>query len=219
MTGSVVALRLRAPRSPAPLRVNSLTALAGHGLKGDRHCDTSSPRQVLLASASIYEDLVLPPFALRENLLLDVETAGLPSGALLRIGTDAILRLSFQCEACGGLDLHRPGLARAVGDRRGMLARVITGGVIREGDRVELLDERMSALAEDWRDRVEQVLERLPPGMVVEYGQLARLAGIQSSYCRAFPRLLAARGLAGKAVPAGSASAGPRWDGTGLFDK
>lgn len=218
MVGTVLALALRAPHSPMPSRVEAATALAGLGLEGDRHCDRHSPRQVLLASRAAYEDLDLPPFALRENLLLSVETAGLASGSLLRVGSEAVLRLSFQCEACGALDRYRHGLARAVGGRRGMLARVLAGGVIREGDRVELLGERMPALADDWRDRVGQVLEALPPGMVVEYGQLARLAGIQSSYCRAFPRLLAARGLAGKAVPARSASAGARWDGSGLFD-
>jgi hypothetical protein len=98
-----------------------------------------------------------------------------------------------------------------------MLARVQAGGVIRAGDPVRLLGERMPALADDWRARVEQVLAALPPGMVVEYGQLARLAGIQSSYCRAFPRLLAARGLGGKAVPARSACPSPRWSGDGLY--
>lgn len=98
-----------------------------------------------------------------------------------------------------------------------MLARVLAAGVIRAGDRVELLEARMPALAEDWRERIEQVLAAVPPGMVVEYGELARLAGVQSSYCRAFPRLLAARGLSARAVPARSASNAPRWDGAGLF--
>jgi hypothetical protein len=41
---------------------------------------------------------------------------------------------------------------------------------------------------------------------------------VQSSYCRAFPRLLAARGLTGRAVPARSDSPALRWDGAGLFD-
>jgi alkylated DNA nucleotide flippase Atl1 len=72
-------------------------------------------------------------------------------------------------------------------------------------------------MAEDWRERVIQVLDAMPPGMVLDYGELARLAGIQSSYCRAFPRLLASRGLAGRAVPARSACMAPRWDGASLF--
>lgn len=217
MIGRIRALALRPARSPAPVRVTAITALAGLGLDGDRHCDAGSPRQVLLAGAAAYEDLGLPPSVLRENLLLDLETAGLESGMLLRVGDAAILRLSFQCEACGALDRQRPGLAGAIRTRRGMLARVAAGGLIREGDQVTLLEEREAALAEDWRERVAQVLQAVPPGMVLEYAELARLAGVQSSYCRAFPRLLAARGLAGRAVPARSGCAAPRWDGAGLF--
>lgn len=219
MIGRVVALALRAPHSPAPSPVGEVTALAGLGLQGDRHCDLRSPRQLLLAGAAAYDDLALAPFSLRENLLLDIETAGLASGTLLRVGDAAVVRLSFQCEACGSLELQRPGLARAIGGRRGMLARVVAGGVIRTGDPVSMLAERMPALAEDWRERVVQVLQALPPGMVVEYGQLARLAGIQASYCRAMPRLLASRGLAGKAVAARSHSDSARWDGKGVFEE
>lgn len=218
MTGRVIALALCAPGTSAPLRVPALTALAGIGLEGDRHCDRRSPRQVLLAGAAAYQDLKLPAHALRENLLLDLDIEHLTSGTLLRAGADAVLRLSFQCETCGALDILRPGLARAVEGRRGILARVVAGGVIREGDAVQVLEGRMPALAEDWRERVVQVLDALPPGLVVEYAELARLAGVQSSYCRAFPRLLAGRGLAHKAVPARSTPSTPRWDGAGLFD-
>ena len=216
--GKVIALAVRAPHSPAPARVTAVTALAGQGLHGDRHRDSRSPRQVLLASAAVYEDFRLPAHLLRENLLLDLDTAQLSSGTLLRVGASAVLRLSFQCEACGALDIQRPGLARAAKGRRGMLARVVAGGAIHEGDPAQILEERMPAMPEDWRERVTQVLDALPPGMVVEYGMLARLAGVQSSYCRAFPRLLAARGLEGLAVPARSASSAPRWDGAGLYD-
>lgn len=213
----VLALALRPPHSPAPLPQPALAALAGQGLAGDRHADPRSPRQVLIAGAAAYEALALPPLALRENLLLDLDTRGLASGTLLRVGDDAVLQLCFQCEACGSLERQRPGLARALQGRRGMLARVVQGGAIRLGDRVELLEARLPALAEDWRERVVQVLEALPAGMVVEYADLARFAGVQPSYCRAFPRLLAGRGLGGRAVPAKSGSGAPRWDGAGLF--
>ncbi|HBZ07160.1 MAG TPA: hypothetical protein DEP03_12570 [Massilia sp.] len=63
------------------------------------------------------------------------------------------------------------------------------------------------------------MLDAAPDDAVVEYRQLAQLAGIQSSYCRAFPRLLARLGphYAAKAVTARSASTARRWDGSGLF--
>lgn len=214
----MLALAVRGPGTAAPTPVERALALAGLGLEGDRHQDRRSPRQVLIASRDAYEELGLAPLTLRENLLLDLDTASLSSGSLLRVGSEAVLRVSFQCEACGALEGLRPGLVRAIGGRRGVLARVHAGGLIRTGDVVTVLSERAPALHEDWRERVAQVLDAAPPGTVLEYADLARLAGIQSSYCRAFPRMLAARGLAARAVPARARPDLPRWDGGGLYD-
>lgn len=214
--GTVLALAVRAPRYA---RREQVQARSGHGLADDSHADPRSPRQVLLAGAAAYEALALPPGALRENLLLDLDTAGMASGTVLRIGSQARLRLSFQCEACGSLDQHAPGLARAIGARRGMLARVLAGGEIRIGDPVTVLEERLAALAEDWRERVARVLEAVPPGLVIGYADLAHVAGVQPSYCRAFPRLLARLGpaYAARAAPARLAAALESWDGSGFY--
>jgi alkylated DNA nucleotide flippase Atl1 len=38
------------------------------------------------------------------------------------------------------------------------------------------------------------VLDAVPSGMVITHADLARVAGVQSSYCRAFPRVLAKLG-------------------------
>lgn len=217
--GQVRSLSLRADRRALPVRVERAVALAGQGFEGDVHADPISPRQLLLASSSVYESLGLSAHTLRENLLVDVDTASLASGTILQIGAEARIRLMFACEACGQLDLQRPGLARALGNRRGMLARVVDGGTVVAGDTIVQLDERMPPWLDDWRARVTAVLDAAPPGSVVEYGQLARLAGIQSSYCRAFPRFLAKMGphYANRAVAAGSGSKAPRWNGSGLF--
>ncbi|MFC0252094.1 MOSC domain-containing protein [Massilia consociata] len=218
--GKVVALALRRPLAPLPARVDEAHAVAGLGLRDDIHADAASPRQVLLAGAAVYDALKLAPHALRENLLLDLDTAALGSGMLLRIGSRATFRLTFQCEACGRLEAHAPGALRAIGARRGMLARVVGGGSVREGDTVTLLERRMPALPEDWRERVALVLAAVPEGMVVGYADLARMAGIQSSYCRTFPRMLARLRAdhAAKAAPARAATGLPRWDGAGLFE-
>ena len=207
-----------APGGP-PAAVDSMRIIDGVGILGDVHAHAFSPRQLLLASQSVYDDLSLPAHALRENVLVDVDTAGLASGTVLRIGPEVSLRLMFQCEACGGLDVHRPGLSRIIGARRGMLARVVSGGTIHRGDAIRALQTRLPAWPEDWRARVALVLDAVPPGSTVEFRQLARLAGIQSSYCRAFPRVIAklGPGYAGKAVTSQSTSTLPRWEGSGLF--
>jgi len=207
--GHVLALAHGAPHAEA---------IAGMGLAGERHADPLSPRQVLLAGAPAYAEFELPAQALGENLLVDVDTSRLVSGSVLRIGEAALLRLMFQCEACGHLDAFRAGVAARIGRRRGVLARVLAGGVIRPGDRIRDLGRMLPAWDEDWRLRVARVLRAVPDGMVLSYARLARLAGVQSSYCRAFPRLVANLGLAGKAV-SGQAAMGLRcWDGAGLFD-
>ncbi|MGX9219516.1 MOSC domain-containing protein [Massilia varians] len=215
--GTVRAIAVRGPGTPGPASMERALAVTGCGLAGDMHADARSPRQVLLAGAPAYRSLGLPPHALRENLLLDVDTAAMASGTVLRIGTQVRLRLSFQCEACGDLDRHAPGLARAIGARRGILARVLAGGEIRLGDPVIMLEQRLSAMPEEWRERVARVIEAVPPGQVIGYADLAHVAGVQSSYCRAFPRLLARLGpaYAARAVPARAEAHLPRWDGAG----
>lgn len=216
--GQVLALALRAPHSAASTLVAQLDAIAGTGIDGDRHADPLSPRQVLLASAAVYADLALPAHTLGENLLVDLDTAQLASGTVLQIGDAVRLRLMFQCEACGHLDAFQAGVSGRIGRRRGVLARVLAGGIVRPGDRIRDLGRILPAWDDDWRARVAQVLRALPDGMVLSYAQLARLAGVQSSYCRAFPRLVKGLGYAGKAV-SGQAAVGLRcWQGEGLFD-
>jgi hypothetical protein len=217
----IAALSIRAAGAPAPLRVDGMRLLAGSGAEGDRHLDPLSPRQLLLASRAGYGALALAPQALRENLLFDEDIDHLPSGTVLQIGTVAKVRLMFACEACGRLDLHGERLAARIGARRGVLARVVEGGVIHQGDPVRNLGLCFASWSDDWRLRIAQVLDAVPHGAVVEYAQLALLAGIQSSYCRAFPRVLRALGdaYAQKAVAARTLTSQPRWTGVGLFDQ
>lgn len=220
VSGRLAGIAVRGPAARAPAQAQTATLIGGVGVAGDRHADPCSPRQVLLAGTEVYRELGLAPLALRENLLLDIDTSALASGTLLRVGANALLRVMFQCEACGSLDRHQPGLSGRIGARRGVLARAVGGGEVRVGDPVFILGQRLAAWAEDWPGRVRRVLDALPPGQVIEYRELARLAGLMPSYCRAFPGLIRRLGpaYAGKAVAAGSATGLPRWTGAGLFE-
>lgn len=216
----LASLALRPPGSAAPQAVERLTLISGVGIDGDRHRDPASPRQLLLASSATYADFDLAPHALRENLLFDTPVDALPSGTVLQIGDEAQVRLMFACEACGRLDLHGAHVAARIGARRGVLARVVRGGAIQTGDTVRDLGPLLPAWSDDWHERVAQVIDAMPPDTVIDYALLARLAGIQSTYCRAFPRFLASLGpaYASRALPARAASPLARWDGSGLFD-
>jgi hypothetical protein len=213
-------LSLRAPGSAAPQAVERLVLVADAGIDGDRHRDPASPRQLLLASSATYADFDLASHALRENLLLDTPIDALPSGTVLQIGDGAQVRLMFASDACGDMRAMQVEPAARIGARRGVLARVVRGGAIRAGDTVRDLGPLLPAWSEDWHERVAQVIDAMPPDTVIEYALLARLAGIQSTYCRAFPRFLASLGpaYAGRALAARTTSPLKRWDGSGLFD-
>ncbi|QBE67470.1 hypothetical protein EWM63_23650 [Pseudoduganella lutea] len=217
--GRVQAIALRSSPRTMPRAVSAAQAIAGLGLADDRHADALSPRQVLLAGAPAYARHGLAPHTLRENLLLDVDTSTFASGTLLRVGRDAVLRLTFACEACGYLDARQPGIAAAIGRARGMLARVVHGGAIAAGDPVAMLPTILPAWDDDWRTRVAAILALVPPGMVVDYRHLARLAGVQTVYCRAFPRLARSLGFGHAAVAMASQPQLPRWQGHELFDE
>lgn len=216
--GRVAALYLRPAWGVAPVRAATVHACAGTGLDGDIQQDALSLRQLLVAGTPAYDRLGLPENALRENLLLDLDSAALVSGQLLAIGADAVIWLTFPCEPCGRLNLRQARLSGAIGAQRGMLARVLQTGVIAVGAAVHVLPPMLPPWSGDWRARVEAVLAAVPPGMVVEYRQLARLAGVALTYCRVFPRVARALGLDHKAVPLRSPNPLPRWDGAGLFD-
>jgi hypothetical protein len=217
--GRVAALYLRQAHGAVPVQVDRVHACAGAGLDGDVQRDALSPRQLLIAGTPAYARLALAPNALRENVLLDIDSATLASGQLLAIGPSAVLQLTFPCEPCGGLDLRQPRLSRTIGAQRGMLARVLLTGTVCAGDPVRLLPDTLAPWSGAWRARVEAVLAQVPAGMVVEYRQLAVLAGVALTYCRVFPRVARALGLEHKAVPLRSHSVLPRWNGAGLFDQ
>lgn len=218
--GSLKALRLRSPGSPGPQSVQEAVAVAHEGLSGDRHAGTHSPRQMLIAEERVYGELDLPAFSLRESLLIDFPTNELRSGSLLRIGADVVLWITFQCEPCARLERHQPGLAKALKRRRGVLARVLEGGTLRVGDLVGLSPSPIPPMSDDWKLRVANIVQQVPPGQFIEYRQLAELAGVSKTYCRAFPRVLSqlSPDVAMRAQPSGAVPAEQRWAGDELFD-
>jgi hypothetical protein len=218
--GRVLALAVRPKGAEAPFAVECVEAIQGEGLLGDKYADTLSPRHLLLASRHVYSNLGLPFNTLRENLLVDFDTADLQSGTVLQVGCKTRIWITFQCEACGQLNRVYPTLSRDLGKNRGVLARILTGGFITQGDAIYATETVLPAWADDWRHRISQILCKVPEGQVIEYLQLARLAGVPSSYCRVFPRFIRTLGSAAacRAVSLQDKSGMPRWMGDTLFD-
>jgi MOSC domain-containing protein YiiM len=114
------------------------------GLVGDSHA--GSGRQVsLLADESVdtmrAEGLELAPGDFAENLTTaGLDLAGLPVGTRLRVGEEARLEITQIGKECH-TDCEIMRLAgRCVMPTEGVFARVITGGRVRSGDEIEVVD-------------------------------------------------------------------------------
>lgn len=117
--------------------IAEVQAVKDSGLVGCAHARTGSPRQVLLMDNETLELMELQPGIIRENITTSgINVNGLATGQRLRVG-DAQLEVSLPCTPCDLLEKIRPGLRRELRGRRGMLCRVVGGGVIRQGDSIE----------------------------------------------------------------------------------
>ena len=142
-----------------------ITLLAGLGVEGDAHLgvcvkhrsrvarDPTVPnlRQVHLIHAELHDELRaagydLEPGEMGENITTrGVDLLGLPVGAKLRLGADAVVEITGLRNPCYQLDGLRPGLMAATLDRdaegnlvrkAGIMGIVLAGGEVRPGDRI-----------------------------------------------------------------------------------
>src|SRR5690606_36320284 len=115
--------------------------------------DPSQPnlRQVRLIHAELHDELrdngfELAPGEMGENITTrGVDLLGLPVGARLRLGADAVVEITGLRNPCYQLDGLRPGLMAATLDRdaegnlvrkAGIMGVVLAGGEVRPGDRI-----------------------------------------------------------------------------------
>lgn len=128
----------RAPMRRLPMQeLTEARLVTDLGLEGCAHARRDNKRQVLLADYESLEAMQLEPGSIRENITTEgLPVNALPIGQRLRIG-ESLLEVSAVCTPCDQLEKLRPGLRREIRGRRGMLCRVLEGGVVRAGDRIE----------------------------------------------------------------------------------
>jgi hypothetical protein len=143
----------------------AIRLLAGLGVEGDAHMgarvqhrsrvarDPTQPnlRQVHLIHSELHDELRaggfhIAPGDMGENITTrGVDLLGLPRGALLRLGPDAVIEVTGLRNPCIQLDTFQPGLTAAVLDRSedgrlvrkaGVMAIVLAGGDVRPGDSI-----------------------------------------------------------------------------------
>ncbi len=130
----------RAPKRGWPMEeLPEVAALEGVGFEGCAHKSPGRNRQVLLVDRESLDVLHLGPGMIRENITTDgLNVNGLQPGESLRVG-EALLEVTMPCTPCGQMEDLRPGLRKEIRGRRGMLCRIVKGGIIRQGDTMEKL--------------------------------------------------------------------------------
>jgi len=142
--------------------------LAGLGVEGDAHLGTTvkhrsrvardpaqpNLRQVHLLHHELLIELeargfLIGPGDIGENILTSgIDLLGLPTDAILRIGTTAEVRVTGLRNPCVQLDRFKPGLMAATLDRdaagnlirkAGVMAVVLTGGEVHPRDPIEVV--------------------------------------------------------------------------------
>lgn len=113
------------------------------GIVGDKHYDTERERTVLISSYESYtlalkHEIDMPPGALGENLLIDYNPYSLPVESQLKMGS-AILQITQNCTLCNHLSKIDKRIPKLLKDDRGVFAKVIHEGEIKEGDDIYLI--------------------------------------------------------------------------------
>ena len=165
MTGVITAVSVSASHSMSKPNAEAVRLLAGLGVEGDAHAgetvkhrsrvarDPTQPnlRQVHLIHAELHDELRHRGFdvvagQMGENVTTrGIDLLALPTGTRLCLGDHALIEVTGLRNPCYQLDVIHKGLMAAVLDRdadgrlmrkAGVMAIVLTDGVVRHGDRV-----------------------------------------------------------------------------------
>lgn len=163
MTPTVLAVARDGMHRFSKTSCDAIELVAGQGVASDAHAgatvqhlsrlqrNAAAPnlRQVHLMHAELFDELRLrgfdiAPGALGENVTTrGLDLLGLPTGARLKIGSDAEIEITGLRNPCKQIEHFRPGLLAAVLDRdaagnlvrkAGVMAIVRVGGIVRAGD-------------------------------------------------------------------------------------
>lgn len=172
MRGTVTAVSRHSEYSFTKPNQPRITLIAGLGVEGDVHAgvtvkhrsrvaqDPTQPnlRQVHLIHEELFaevaaEGFTVAPGELGENITTrGIDLLGLPVGTLLRIGDEAVVKVTGLRNPCAQIDNFQDGLLKQVVGRdetgnvvrkSGIMSVVMEGGVVSSGDTiaVELPDE------------------------------------------------------------------------------
>ena len=167
MSGVVEAVSLSPGHTMAKPNQASIRLVEGLGVEGDAHAgvtvkhrsrvarDPSQPnlRQVHLIHSELFDEVAdhghtVRPGDLGENITTrGIDLLTLPKGTRLRLGAEAVVEITGLRNPCYQIDNFQPGLlAQMVSKdedgniirKAGVMSIVISGGVVRPGDPIEV---------------------------------------------------------------------------------
>lgn len=167
MGGTVVTVSSNGTYSFTKPNRESITLVAGLGVEGDVHAgvtvkhrsrmrkDPTQPnlRQVHLIHAELFDEVREAGFEvaagqLGENVTTrGIDLLGLPVGAMLRLGEEAVVEVTGLRNPCAQIDGFQKGLLKQVVGRSeeggalfkaGIMSVVVSGGRVRAGDSIDV---------------------------------------------------------------------------------
>ena len=130
---------IREPRREAML-------IVGHGIEGDAKAGHHPDRQLNLLSREWLERVErlgyqITPGSFGEQLIVEgVDFEELGPGVRLKLGPEACIEITKPRTGCSRLEAAQERSVEAIGGEIGLMAKVLVGGRIAEGDSVRALD-------------------------------------------------------------------------------
>jgi MOSC domain-containing protein YiiM len=146
MTGTVTHIHIAKRHGAKPVAVDEVRAVAGEGLEGDRYFGTVRNVTIVCdgelvdAAADLGLDEIVPG-STRRNITVSLDALPRNHGTEISLG-EAAVTVWRDCAPCETLESSvGPGAKDALVGRAGISAVVTTGGLIRVGDRVEVVTD------------------------------------------------------------------------------
>ncbi|MBP1731906.1 MAG: hypothetical protein H6Q55_2335 [Deltaproteobacteria bacterium] len=144
MKGKIISVNISAEKGEKKQNIGKCMLMEGHGLSDDAHAGPWHRQVSLLAAESIkkIKDMGLEVHAgdFAENLTTEgIDLPSLPVGTTLKIGDGIVMKVTQIGKECHA----RCNIFYQVGDcvmpREGIFAEVVTGGEVKVGDLVEVV--------------------------------------------------------------------------------
>jgi MOSC domain-containing protein YiiM len=144
LSGRIVAVSVSHRKGETKHNVDQARLLVEHGLEGDAHAEGGIRQVSLLAQASIDKMVAaganVHPGDFAENLTVEgLEVMHLPVGTRLKVGDEVEMEITQIGKTCHAGCAIRELVGDCVMPREGVFARVLTEGLVKPGDGIEVV--------------------------------------------------------------------------------